>query len=98
MTDKDFNLIHTDKILLKELPILTRVIVQELIICSYENVISTLGEEIEIIGIVSSLFDVLTEIVVFRDIKPILHKLSIEQIVRLTLAFMKTYHEERELF
>lgn len=77
MTDKDFNLVHTDKILLKELAILTEIIIEELIICSYENVISSLGEEIEIIGIVSSLFDVLAEIVIFRDIKPIMHKLSI---------------------
>ena len=98
ITDKDFNLIHTDKILLKELFSIKDLVVSELIICSHEDVISSLGEELSIIGIISSLFDVLSEIVLFRDIKSSLQKLTIEQIIRLTLAFMRTFSEEQEIF
>lgn len=30
--------------------------------------------------------------------KPTFHKLSVDEIVRLSIAFMKTYHEEKEIF
>jgi hypothetical protein len=77
---------------------LSRTIVEELCICSYENVISTLGEEVSPNNIICSLYEVWAEIVLFYDIKPTLMELNVEQLVRITMGFMKTREDEIKLF
>lgn len=77
ISDKDFNLVHTDKILMSGLFELSRTIVEELCICSDENVINTLGEEVSPNNIICSLYEVWAEIVMFDDIKPTLMELNV---------------------
>lgn len=77
LSEKDYNLVHTDKLLMKDLFNLSNLIIEELFICSNDNVVNTLGEEISLDSIISSLYEVEAEIVKFNDIKPTLMEMNV---------------------
>ena len=77
VSDKDFNLVHTDKLLMKDLFNLSNLIIEELFICSSDKVINTLDEELSMDNIICSLYEVEAEIVLFNDIKPTLLEMNV---------------------
>ena len=77
VSDKDFNLVHTDKLLMKDLFNLSNLIIEELFICSSDKVINTLDEELSMENIICSLYEVEAEIVLFNDIKPTLLEMNV---------------------
>lgn len=62
---------------MRELPNLSDLIINELLICSSPNVISVLSAEIDINTLISSMFALLSVLIYFQDLKQKFHSLDI---------------------
>ena len=91
LTDKAFNIECTDKLLMKELRSLAEVIINELFICSGREVLSSLSIQLEIVDFIASMFNLLSVLVQFQDLKASFESLTIETLIRLTFFYTQTF-------